>query len=260
MKRTIRVQVANPAGNTTIFVHDPVPQEHYSSVGRQLLDMEELEAEQVAFITGDRSMEMCGLEFCGNATRSFALLKALQEEKEEPFTMTVDTSGVAVPVRVDLDPAKKWCRLHMPTPKSIRVLEDGTGIVDMDGIIHMVVRNVPASREVFDQFKDEINAKYDPPAMGVMFLKETEEGYIMTPFVYVRDVDSTYEEGSCGSGSAAAAGALAVGNPTGEYQYLLKQPAGTITASAAVKDGVVEEVCIEGDVSYDEILAVTVDY
>ena len=42
--------------------------------------------------------------------------------------------------------------------------------------------------------------------------------------------------------------------------YLLKQPAGTITALAAVKDGVVEEVCIEGDVSYDEILTVTVDY
>ena len=260
MKRTIRVQVADPAGNTTIFVHDPVPQEYYGSVGRQLLDMEELEAEQVAFMTGDRSMEMCGLEFCGNATRSFALLKALQEGKEEPFTMTVDTSGVESPVRVDLDPREKWCRLHMPTPKSIRVQEDGSGIVDMGGIIHLVIKDVPASMETFNRYKDEINAKYDPPAMGVMFLKETEDGYQMTPFVYVRDVDSTYEEGSCGSGSAATAGALAVGNPTGEYSYVLKQPAGTITASASVKDGAVEEVCIEGDVSYRDVQTVTVEF
>ena len=50
MKRKIRIIVANPAGNITIFVKDRMGRDVYQKVASQLLDMEELKGEQVAFM------------------------------------------------------------------------------------------------------------------------------------------------------------------------------------------------------------------
>ena len=80
MKKKIKIIVADPAGNITIFVKDHFDRSEYTQVARQLLEMKELRGEQVAFILDTSScgraqgkMEMCGLEFCGNASRSFLL-------------------------------------------------------------------------------------------------------------------------------------------------------------------------------------------
>ena len=50
MKRKIRIIVANPAGNITIFVKDRMGRDVYQKVASQLLDMEELKGEQVVWI------------------------------------------------------------------------------------------------------------------------------------------------------------------------------------------------------------------
>ena len=72
----IKVRVADPAGNITIFVTTPVAREKYPSISRQILARKELKGEQVGFIErkdqGGFRMEMMGGEFCGNASRSFA--------------------------------------------------------------------------------------------------------------------------------------------------------------------------------------------
>lgn len=72
MEKNIKITVANPAGNKTIFVHDKFERADYVKVAEQLLAMEEYAAEQVAFILdapecgrAEGRMEMCGLEFCG---------------------------------------------------------------------------------------------------------------------------------------------------------------------------------------------------
>ena len=83
MKKNVKITVANPAGNKTIFVHDSFERESYAAVAEQLLAMKDIAAEQVAFILfapecgrAEGRMEMCGLEFCGNATRAFGLMVA----------------------------------------------------------------------------------------------------------------------------------------------------------------------------------------
>lgn len=69
---------ANPSGNTTVFILDPVPKEQYAQVSKAVLSYENVGAEQLGFIIRDEScpngwrMEMAGGEFCGNASRSFA--------------------------------------------------------------------------------------------------------------------------------------------------------------------------------------------
>ena len=83
MNKKVKIIVANPAGNITIFVKDHFEREMYPKVAGQLLAMDDLKAEQGAFILDTPScgraegkMEMCGLEFCGNGSRSFGLIKA----------------------------------------------------------------------------------------------------------------------------------------------------------------------------------------
>ena len=46
----IKVRVADPAGNITIFVTTPVEREKYPAVARQLLARKDLKGEQVGFI------------------------------------------------------------------------------------------------------------------------------------------------------------------------------------------------------------------
>ena len=50
MKKTINITVADPAGNITIFVKDRFDRKYYPTVANQLLDIEELKGEQVAYI------------------------------------------------------------------------------------------------------------------------------------------------------------------------------------------------------------------
>lgn len=258
MKKNIRVQVVNPAGNITIFVHDEVPRSKYASVGKQLLEESGLGAEQVAFITGPRSIEMSGMEFCGNATRSFALLRAI-EENAGACSITVQTSGVSEPLVVDVDPENDWARVHMQLPKRILETEDGSKLVDLEGIMHLIKTDVPPSIVAFEELRDPICSEYDPEAMGVMFLKEMPYGTHITPYVYVRDVNSVYEEGSCATGSVAAAIELSLGKPDGEYEYEMRQPDGTLIARTTVADGSVKAVSIEGKVLFDSIVMAEVD-
>ena len=61
----IKVRVADPAGNITIFVTTPVEREKYPAVARQLLARKDLKGEQVGFIEkkarGGFRMEMMGV-------------------------------------------------------------------------------------------------------------------------------------------------------------------------------------------------------
>lgn len=92
--------------------------------------------------------------------------------------------------------------------------------------------------------------------MGVMFC-DTKAG-TMTPVVYVKDVDSTYFEGSCGSGSTAVAIAFAEKEKEGSFSYTLSQPAGTITATVEKAEGKIQAVYIEGPVSLNPVQQVEI--
>ena len=278
MKKNVRIQIADPSGNVTIFVLDPFPRSQYAEIGRQLLDDEKLGGEQVGFITGKRSLEMCGLEFCGNASRAFACCMAKAENIDHPAEMQIRVSGAEEPLNVYIDPAQNFARTQMPRPRRILTVEnsgifglDGSRIIDLGGIMHLVTDRLCPSREQFDEIRAYVMEEWHPAAMGVMFLESAEDGCAagsesdgvchlsMTPYVYVADVDSTYAEGSCASGSEAAAAALSAGKTDGTYRYELTQPAGVITASCTVRNGQTAGCEIEGSVTCGEIQEYTLE-
>ncbi|MBR5316227.1 MAG: hypothetical protein IKU44_05485 [Firmicutes bacterium] len=262
MDRNVRVQVADASGNVTIFVLDQFTREQYQTVATQLLAMEELGGEQVAFVTGENSMEMCGLEFCGNASRSFGLMVAKGQNLQGTGKMIISVSGCDELLGVDVDPANNYTRIKMPKPLSITTLTDmsvpfleGASLVDLGGIMHVILMNVEPNQENFDLVKDYINETYNPPAMGAMFY-DTEKD-LLSPVVYVRDVDTTYFEGSCGSGSTAVAAAFSAEEKSGTFQFELQQPAGKIISTIEKAHGDIKNVWIQGPVFLDDVTEVT---
>ncbi len=272
MKKNIKITVANPAGNKTIFVHDKVKRADYAKVAEQLLAMEKYEAEQVAFILevpecgrAEGRMEMCGLEFCGNATRTFGLMLAKEMGIKGEGKVYVDVSGVDEILTVEVNTETNYTRVTMPAYIDMKRF-DLSGIfdfnmnvkaVDFGGILHLIVPDLPANEDNFRRIRRFIYKQLNPPALGAMFC-DVKTG-ALDPVVYVKDVDSTYFEGSCASGTAACAIALGSEKEDGDYTFSFPQPAGTINASVEVRDGKVQTVYIEGPVEIDETEEVTVE-
>ena len=264
MKKNIRVRVADASGNITIFVLDKFQRTQYQDIATQLLSMEALGGEQVAFVTGESSMDMCGLEFCGNASRSFALMLAEERQIEGTAKIQIQVSGCNEILGVDVDPANSYTRIKMPLPVSVIHMEhtgleflDGACLVDLDGIMHAVVTDIEPSEENFVLAKDYVNANYAPPAMGVMFF-DSEKNFL-TPVVYVRDVDTTYFEGSCGTGSTAVAAAFTTEEKSGIFQFELTQPAGMIIATIEKAHGEMKNIYIQGPIILHDVQEVAID-
>lgn len=297
MNKKIDIIVADPSGNITIMVLTPAPREEYKDIAQGLLDIKELNGQQVAFILPEQEpasgsgaslfpeMEMCGLEFCGNASRAFAFYTAFSDtfisndaaEIAYKKSITVKVSGCEHPLTADILPlspeesaaaaGKSFMAanvtMEMPVPSEIHKLSASQlGInkhgllVDMDGICHLILEDVAPSSQIFETVRDRIYETIDAdlPAFGVMFCDTVNQ--LMTPVVYVKDVDTTYFEGSCASGTVAAAFALAQDLPDGMHDFTMQQPEGALHASVAKKEGRTEGISLKGLVTLSPVMSV----
>lgn len=249
----LHVQRADPAGNITLFVLDPVPAGDRAQVAARL--MERSDAEQVGFVCppvlgGAGRMEMAGGEFCGNATRSFGMLTA--QKLGRPHRVLVEVSGCDRPVAVDVDWSAGAARAQMPLPRSVRQTEAAGRpgvLVDLGGIAHLVVEGVTPSRKFFEKAEPLFRDVPGLEAYGVIFL-DARSG-TMTPLVKVPAVGTLVWEGSCGSGSLAAAAAQSQNAPDGLFVRSYVQPAGTVEAAVLRRDGAVASAWIGGLVTLD---------
>ena len=140
--------------------------------------------------------------------------------------------------------------------------------------MHAIVSGADPSRKNFEIIKtaiyeDAARKGAEPPAAaGVMFISGSSSvlpenvlsgGTIdMTPVVYVHDVNTTFYEGSCGSGTTAACAAMSLGCDDGDYVYDVRQPKGTIRCTCVVRDGEAKEIYIEGPVIISEEASITI--
>lgn len=258
----IRIRVANPAGNITIFVMDRVKTEAYSAIARQLLKREELHAEQVGFVETKEGqgmhMQMMGGEFCGNATRSFGYLLSMLS-KDKPKEVMVDVSGSEKVLKAEVDLEEGTSRVEMPVPldiKEIHLGEEGVyPVVVFEGICHMIVESEPGDQEFVNRLMKKAEQICPCDAYGVMFL----QGKNMVPVVYVKETDSMVWESSCGSGSMGAAVYLSQAKENGWYICELHQPGGVIEVSVCREQGKVTACKMGGSVTISEEMKVEVN-
>ena len=248
--------LADPSGNTTAFVLTPVARGSYGPVARQV--MAALNAEQVAFIHDGR-MDMMGGEFCGNASRSFALWQALHREDGlslRPFTgeeqVSVRVSGAPRPLDVVIRGREDalYAAIKMPLPLRVLPLTDPAlgpvTLVEYPGISHLVLESrtpddgdLAAARALLTA----LNA--DSGCFGLLYAN----GSSLRPLVYVRDTDSLIWEASCASGTCAVAAARALAQKN-TLQLELFQPGGSLTAKAQLQNGQLTALTLDGPVTF----------
>ncbi|MDO4178044.1 MAG: hypothetical protein Q4D21_02545 [Phascolarctobacterium sp.] len=259
--RDIEIVMANPAGNITAFVLTPVDQKDYKKIGKLLLDNKELHAEQVGFVkefSPQPRLEMCGLEFCGNAGRAFGLLCARESNIFGQAYLQISESGCEHPLLCDVDVSRQTAFISMPLPKTVSILQDtgiseldGATLVDLDGIVHVIMKDtsIEPSLEIFTRIQEYVMREYNPPAMGLMFVQPDKA---IVPFVYVKEVDSIFAEGSCASGTTACAIAWSQNSPRDDLAYLVKEPAGELQVYVKLDKGVLKQISIGGPVELSE--------
>jgi len=248
----LNVQRADPAGNITLFVHTPVDPSQRAALGEKLMAIPEFKAEQVGYLC-ENSMEMAGGEFCGNATRAYGMLTALQKGMSGKCHLTLSVSGCARQVGVDVDLDAHTARSEMPLPKFVRkeTVDGAQGmLVHLGGIAHFVVSGTEPTEAFFKKAEATVFAAMpDLDAYGVVFLdRKTHQ---MRPLVKAIAVNSLFWEGSCGSGTLAAMIAECEGKPDGAYTQTFFQPAGEVEATVVRKDGKIARACIGGSVTLD---------
>jgi diaminopimelate epimerase len=267
-----RIVSADPAGNITIFVLDPVESgEERAGLAKALLAEPSLRAEQVGFVrpppgnpdssrngscpAGYWRLEMMGGEFCGNAARSFGLYVARETGLSGLVTVTIGISGSKEPLPVRVDTGAGRAEVRIPRPLMVEALEfEGRRlpVYVFEGITHLIfpdpgTDSVPRRELVFalgDAWRAASGAS--PEAFGVMFWDAGKS--FMRPAVYVEATASLVFESSCGSGTAALAAWLAGNLREGGGYYEVAQPGGIIEARIAKKDGTIRDISIGGAV------------
>ncbi|MFQ9771833.1 MAG: hypothetical protein ACLRX4_10065 [Oscillospiraceae bacterium] len=188
----LNVLRADPAGNITLFVLDPIERERRAALAAELMRrLPDMKIDQVGFACPadadtDGRMEMMGGEFCGNATRAYAMYVARQRGGLSEVRLRVSGCDHVVTAAVDL--ARGAARAEMPLPRAVRAAEveghAGT-LVDLAGIAHLVIEGVAPSEDFFRAAEPLFSAIEGLDAYGVIFLDRTS--HRMTPLVKVVD-------------------------------------------------------------------------
>ena len=249
----LKVLRADPAGNITLFVMDPVPAVRRASLAARLMELPGLGIEQVGFRCPpspgcDGRMEMAGGEFCGNATRAYGQLIA--REMGGAGRVRLEVSGCGHPVTVITDLSAGTAQAEMPLPLYAEKVDAAGGgvLVHLGGIAHLVAEGVEPALDFFERAEPLLQAVPGLDAYGVIFLKDGR----LTPLVKVPAAGSLVWEGSCGSGTLAAAVAQSLSASDGQFVRDYIQPAGTVQAGVVRRGGRMTAAWIGGPVSLGE--------
>lgn len=259
-----RVAVAYPSGNTTAIIFDQMSDYDPKTLSQQIMlswkmqKPDQPEIEQCCTITKPQDpdaiarIEMFGGEFCGNATRSALWLLANDQRR----TGLVEVSGVNRPLIFSV--RDKEVMLEMPLSKDggmVRRVQEGL-LVQLDGIAQLVA-NKPEQTprqlltSLLRQNKYNLAAQ---PCVGVCFYDQFSRKAQFC--VWIKEVDTIFDETACGSGTCAIGVARAW--ETGQSTTLdVIQPSGEIIRAEAIcKPGGVDASFITGAVKilYDGAL------
>lgn len=202
-----------PSGNPTALV---LRMERNSKKRKEINDkiMSKYDfIEQVGFINMDINkpeLLMAGGEFCGNATR--CAIKYYLSGCEGKIKIKV--SGVPNKLLGGIDKNNNvW--VDMPIIKgnyenSINVINRKKAIVKLYGITQLVYElkniNKKYNKEELKEYAYNIlkeNNLLKEDAAGVMFIEKKDNKVILSPVVFVKEINTLFYETACGSGSVA---------------------------------------------------------
>jgi diaminopimelate epimerase len=252
---------ADPAGNVTLFVLNSLRQEERKRVNTFLLSLDK-EAEQAGCLSwhgNNISVQMMGGEFCGNATRSAAAYCAWRDGLAEGhFAVSCSGCPDSLPVTVKkIAGAVYDAEVILPLPLSItkEKLPMGKEYIPLIRVVLPGIEHYIYLTDALDSLdknscwttlENHVLSGFPPEAFGLILLEE--RSCRMIPAVFVTATRTLYWEHSCGSGSAAAAAALATLYKK-DIAMKLREPGGTITVKAAYRSEGLQQIRIGGPVA-----------
>ncbi len=256
MKR-YRYVVLDPTGNLTCLVLDRVAEGERPEVTGRLLDR----CEQVGYLTAPRGegrarLEMMGGEFCGNASMAAAAYLARQGGAAEETEVPLEVSGAEGEVRCTVRPRPDGLwegRVAMPPIREIRPADlpgCRAALVRMEGIAHLIPEDASMGGPEAEALLRRAASRLSEEAVGLL-LWDGERRF-MRPLVLVKKSDTLVWETGCGSGSTALGAYLALCRGEGVTRTPIRQPGGTITAEAEIRNGRAVRTAITGLVRLGE--------
>jgi len=254
-----RVVVAFPSGNTTAVVFDQRLTGDRKVLNRNLMDSWKNdypgspEIEQCCFVTVPESeeaiakVEMFGGEFCGNATRSVIWVLT----KGQDYQGKIEVSGVNRLLDFSVKDGQVTVEMPLPIDQAVREVEEGI-LVQLDGIAQMVVvdSDISSASELLSELKNSNRYNLqEQPAVGVSYYDQSTEKAEFN--VWVKEVDTVFDETACGSGTCAIGVALATNRKENVYLEVI-QPSGekiTVTCIWDEAKGKVVRAEITGEVN-----------
>ena len=241
-----RLVIADPSGNKTAIIFDMIATENMRTVSK-IIQNEFPDIEQVMFVQERKGMfhgEMAGGEFCGNAAR--ALGYVLTDGKPEQLTLTM--SGLAAPVVVNVRDAYSEIQTAITLREEVVSLGNApVKIVHLEGISHAIIF---ANHPLFD-FLKEYAARLDRwntivhvledlnisrmSASGLIFVDTSRNDVEITPYVFVKAVNTLFAEMACASGSIAVASLIGGEGALTKKCVHLRQPSGETLSVELVK-------------------------
>lgn len=234
-----RVTVAYPSGNTTAIVWDNLPVSIAPDLNESIMQgwttisPGQPEIEQCCFVKQPNDpksiarVEMFGGEFCGNATRSVIYQLSGGNDNQG----LIEVSGCDRPLNFNL--RNGVVELEMPTPKCQFVSRVNEGIlVQLEGITQLVVEPDQADlRSLLNSLL--VTNSYGLAGEAAVGICAYDLGNKKARFcVYVKAVDTVFDETACGSGTSAI-GIASAFNKNAPVSMDIIQPSGEIISTQA---------------------------
>lgn len=252
--------IYSPGGNNTALIEGT----EYSAAEKKTISSQilqkETDVEQVGFVKFGKEPQlvMAGGEFCGNATRTVAWLACQGKKGFAGITVSGSTSKLSGGVDVN---GNAWAEMPVSKDRNIvQTISEDTSLVRMEGIAHIVTTRSTQSILEETATKTVKDAAYSlletqglitsEPAAGVMFVNNAEGICSITPVVYVRDIETLFEETACGSGTIAVVIQEAMKQKR-NIAFSILQPSGmSIIGSVKIVRGLISRATISGTVKY----------
>ena len=232
-------QTAGPDGARTLLVKTSVSPDAYQDLTQRLLSVQELQAQQVAFLTPPQGDGVVRLETAAGALSgdllrqaglSFAVSRGIRREKKFP---------VEAQVTVDLPP---------PQAQGTRSLfGQQASVLHFPGLSYVICQGSalppdPELRTLLSQLARE----WEIPGAGVLFWNPQED--FMRSAVYLPKTDTLLQPPCC-STAAAAMAAWHARRQEGLHKRTIRQPGGTLQTTVAIQGGSLRRLSVGGPVT-----------
>lgn len=248
-------QTAGPDGARTLLVQTPVPPEDYQDLTQRLLSVQELQAQQVAFLTAPQGEGVVRLEtadgsLSGDLLRqaglAFAVSRGIRREKKFP----VEAQSAPAPLLVHANPLTGQVTVDLPPPQArdtLSLFGQQASVLHFPGLSYVICqgRALPPDPEL-RPLLSQLAREWEVPGAGVLFWDAQED--VTRSAVYLLKTDSLFQPPCC-STAAAAVAAWHARRQEGLHKRIVRQPGGPLQTTAAIQGGSLRRLSVGGPVT-----------